>query len=54
MQTQLPVCSVSGAVMHMDLTGVSALMFKNSAHGGLNMVYRRDEGKLGWVDPKIK
>lgn len=54
MQTQLPVCSVSGAVMRMDLEDLPALMFRNSAHGGLNMVYRRSDGNIGWVDPKDK
>ena len=54
MQTELPICSVSGAVMRMDLADLPALMFRNSAHGGLNMVYRRPDGNIGWVDPKTK
>ena len=54
MQTELPVCTVSAAVMRMDLAGLPALMFKNTAHGGLNMVYRRTDGNIGWVDPKHK
>jgi len=54
MQTELPVCSVSGAVMHMDLADLPALMFRNSTHGGLNMVYRRADGNIGWIDPKNK
>ncbi len=54
MQTELPICSVSGAVMRMDLADLPALMFRNSAHGGLNMVYRRPDGNIGWVDPKNK
>lgn len=54
MQTQLPVCTVSEAVMRMDLEGLPALMFKNTAHGGLNLVYRRADGNIGWVDPKSK
>lgn len=54
MQTQLPVCTVSEAVMKMDLEGLPALLFKNTAHGGLNMVYRRTDGNIGWVDPKHK
>ncbi|MDP6604460.1 MAG: sigma 54 modulation/S30EA ribosomal C-terminal domain-containing protein, partial [Rhodospirillales bacterium] len=40
------------AVMRMDLANQSALMFRNSAHGGLNMIYRRDDGNIGWVDPR--
>ena len=54
MQTELPICSVSNAVMRMDLAGLPALMFRNVAHGGLNMVYRRNDGNIGWVDPKNK
>ena len=54
MQTALPVCTVSEAVMRMDLEGLPALMFKNTAHGGFNMVYRRADGNIGWVDPKNK
>ncbi len=54
MQTELPVCTVSAAVMKMDLEGLPALLFKNTAHGGLNMVYRRADGNIGWVDPKNK
>ena len=52
MQTQIPVCTVSEAVMRMDLENLPALLFKNTAHGGLNMVYRRSDGNIGWVDPK--
>ena len=43
--------TVSEAVMRMDLGDLNALMFKNAAHGGLNMVYRRKDGNIGWVDP---
>lgn len=52
METELPVCTVAGAVMRMDLEGLPALMFRNTAHGGLNMVYRRNDGNIGWIDPK--
>ncbi len=54
MQTEIPVCTVSEAVMRMDLESLPALLFKNTAHGGLNMVYRRSDGNIGWVDPKQK
>jgi ribosome hibernation promoting factor len=43
---------VSEAVMRLDLGGDGALMFVNRAHGGLNMVYRRADGNVGWVDPR--
>ncbi|MBP5343563.1 MAG: ribosome-associated translation inhibitor RaiA [Alphaproteobacteria bacterium] len=54
MQTELPLCTVATAVMRMDLAGLSAMMFRNTAHGGLNMVYRRADGNIGWIDPKNK
>lgn len=44
--------SVSEAVMRMDLSGQPALMFRNANHKGLNMVYRRSDGNVGWVDPE--
>ena len=43
--------SVSEAVMQLELQEVPALMFRNSGHDGLNMVYRRPDGHIGWVDP---
>lgn len=54
MQTELPTCSVAQAVMRMDLEGLPALMFKNTTHGELNMVYRRNDGNIGWVNPSNK
>ncbi len=52
MPTHLGVMSVAEAVMYMDLADLPALMFRNSAHSGLNMVYRRSDGNVGWVDPR--
>ncbi len=43
--------SVSEAVMRMDLANTPVMMFRNSAHGGLNVVYRRADGNIGWIDP---
>ncbi len=54
LESEIPVCSVSDAIMRMDLADLNAMMFRNSAHGGLNMVYRRNDGNVGWVDPKDK
>lgn len=51
MPTAVATLSVSEAVMRMDLADVSAMMFRNSAHGGLNVVYRRSDGNIGWIDP---
>lgn len=44
--------TVSEAVMRMDLSGQPALMFRNAKHQGLNMVYRREDGHVGWIDPE--
>ena len=52
LEANIPVCSVSEAVMYMDLNNESALMFKNFATGNFNMVYRRKDGNIGWVEPK--
>ena len=51
MPTHIGVMTVAEAVMYMDLADLPALMFRNSAHSGLNMVYRRTDGNVGWVDP---
>ncbi len=51
MQTYVPEVTVSEAVMRLDLGALKTLMFKNTAHGGLNVVYRRDDGNIGWIDP---
>ena len=50
-RVDIPQASVSDAVMLMDLRNTSALMFKNSGTGQLNMIYRRDDGNIGWVEP---
>lgn len=42
---------VNMAVMHLDLTDSHFLIFRNTAHGGLNVVYRRPDGNIGWIDP---
>ena len=52
MKAEILALTVSEAVMRLDLADRGALMFVNRAHGGLNMVYRRPDGNIGWVDPK--
>ena len=47
----IPETSVSDAVMLMDLRNTNALMFKNSGTGEFNMIYRREDGNIGWVEP---
>lgn len=51
METAIEMLTVSEAVMRMDLAEMPAMMFRNRAHGGLNMIYRRPDGNFGWVDP---
>lgn len=48
---QIRTMSVSQAVMQLELQELPALMFRNAGHDGLNMVYRRPDGHIGWVDP---
>jgi Sigma 54 modulation/S30EA ribosomal protein C terminus len=43
---------VSDAVMMLDLRNTNALMFRNMKSGDYNMVYRRDDGTIGWVEPR--
>lgn len=50
-RVDIPHSSVSDAVMLMDLRNTPALMFKNSATGDYNMIYRREDGNIGWVEP---
>ncbi|MET0547566.1 MAG: ribosome-associated translation inhibitor RaiA [Caulobacterales bacterium] len=44
--------TVSMAVLQLELLESPALMFRNAAHGGLGMVYRRADGHIGWIDPE--
>jgi ribosomal subunit interface protein len=52
MATTIETLSVADAVMRMDLGELPALMFRSGVHGGLNMIYRRPDGHVGWIDPK--
>lgn len=49
--THISTLTVSEAVMRMDLAELPALMFHNAANGRLNVVYRRADGNISWVDP---
>ena len=51
-QAEIATLSVSQAVLRLDLSGAPALLFRNAAHGGYNMIYRRNDGHIGWVDPR--
>jgi len=52
METKIPSLSAGEAVMQMELAHAPVLVFRNERHGGLNVVYRRDDGNVGWVDPQ--
>jgi ribosomal subunit interface protein len=50
-RVDVPEASVSDAVMMLDLRNTNALLFRNSGTGVHNMVYRRPDGTIGWVEP---
>ena len=52
MVTNIQAMTVSEAVMRLDLSGENAILFRNPNHNGINMVYRRSDGNIGWVDPE--
>lgn len=51
METNIPSLSVGEAVMQMELAGAPVLVFRNEGKDGVNVVYRRDDGNIGWIDP---
>ena len=51
METRIPSISVGEAVMQMELKGAPILVFRNETSLGVNVVYRRDDGNIGWIDP---
>ncbi|AAV93409.1 ribosome-associated translation inhibitor RaiA [Ruegeria pomeroyi] len=51
METKIPSLSVGEAVMQMELAGAPVLVFRNESKDGLNVVYRREDGNIGWIDP---
>jgi ribosomal subunit interface protein len=50
-RVDVPEATVSDAVMMLDLRNTNALLFKNAGSGTYNMVYRRGDGSIGWVEP---
>ena len=52
METKIPSLSVGEAVMQMELAGAPVLIFRNEGKQGLNVVYRREDGNIGWIDPQ--
>jgi len=51
MEAKIPSLSVGEAVMQMELAGAPVLVFLNESKDGVNVVYRRDDGNIGWIDP---
>lgn len=51
MQTNIATLSVGEAVMQMELSGAPVLVFKKVGKDGVNVVYRREDGNIGWIDP---
>lgn len=51
-QAEIRTITVGRAVAELDMTGYPVVMFRNAAHGGLSVVYRRPDGNVGWIDPE--
>jgi ribosomal subunit interface protein len=49
--TSLETLTVGGAVVAMDLSEAPVVVFRHAVHGGINVVYRRNDGHIGWIDP---
>ena len=52
METTVQSISVGEAVMQMELVGAPVLVFRNERNNGINVVYHREDGNIGWIDPK--
>jgi ribosome hibernation promoting factor len=53
METEIQSLSVGEAVMQMELAGAPVLVFRNESKNGVNVVYRREDGNIGWIDPNV-
>ena len=51
-ETEIRTITVGRAVAELDMTGYPVVVFRNAAHGGISVVYRRPDGNVGWVDPE--
>jgi ribosomal subunit interface protein len=51
-QSEIRTITVGRAVLELDMTGYPVVLFRNAAHGGLSVVYRRPDGNVGWIDPE--
>ena len=52
LDTEIEELTVVEALEKLKLGNMSALMFRNKKHSGLNMIYKREDGLIGWVDPR--
>lgn len=52
METRIPSITVGEAVLQLEIGGQRMLVFRNEGHGGVNVVYRREDGNIGWIDPR--
>jgi ribosome-associated translation inhibitor RaiA len=52
--SQLKEMSVGEAVMELDLREAEVVVFRHAGHGQLNVVYRRADGNIGWIDPALR
>src|SRR3569833_2767380 len=50
-EKEIRTMTVAMAVMELDLTESQTIVFRNAAHGGFSVVYRRPDGNIGWIDP---
>ena len=48
----IEVLTVEQAVMRIELSGENMMMFRNASHFGFNVVHRRSDGSIGWIDPR--
>ncbi|MEM9785392.1 MAG: ribosome-associated translation inhibitor RaiA [Pseudomonadota bacterium] len=51
-ETKIQALSVGEAVMQMEIASAPVLVFRNEKHNGINVVYRREDGNIGWIDPR--
>jgi hypothetical protein len=52
MESKIPSLSVGEAVMQMEIASAPVLVFRTEKNHEVNVVYRREDGNIGWVDPK--
>lgn len=53
METKIPMLSVGEAVLQMEFEEEQMLVFRNLSHGRVNVVHKRDDGNIGWIDPTL-